>query len=79
MASWSLIGQIDQGLSRYYKNRGRKDYFQIKDDNPSGKFQNWCDDNGYDSDTVKDEFNGKVDDCEMMYDISIHYHHCTQC
>mmetsp|Transcript_43958 Transcript_43958/g.39186 ORF Transcript_43958/g.39186 Transcript_43958/m.39186 type:complete len:336 (-) Transcript_43958:47-1054(-) len=43
------INKIDDGLSEYYEAMGRDDYYD-EDDDGKGKFDAWCDDNGFEED-----------------------------
>ncbi len=50
---------IEEELSKYYQLKGIE-YF---DDFGKGKFRNWCDDNGYDTDEIAEELNLNAFDC----------------
>ena len=56
--------QIDLGLSRYYK-RYQVEYYEDKDDDQSGKFMKWCNDNGYDTDGIRDELENEPSECAL--------------
>ena len=43
--------QIDQGLENYYNQKG----VRYLNDKGIGKFAEWADENGYDSDTIKED------------------------
>ena len=59
------IKQIDLGLSRYY-NRHQVEYYKDKEDDQSGKFTNWCNDNGYDTDGIRDELENEPSECVLI-------------
>eukprot|EP01084_Bolivina_argentea_P314184 544177_1 len=59
----SKVQQIDKALGRYYKNLGVDNYFN---EDGIGKFQAWCDDNGFDDEGVNDEFNENPSDCTII-------------
>eukprot|EP01084_Bolivina_argentea_P084419 152672_1 len=48
----SLINKIDQALDEYYKQLKRNDY---RNDDGIGKFHQYVEDNGFDSDAIKEE------------------------
>eukprot|EP00484_Ammonia_sp_Unknown_P026676 CAMPEP_0197034580 /NCGR_PEP_ID=MMETSP1384-20130603/12653_1 /TAXON_ID=29189 /ORGANISM="Ammonia sp." /LENGTH=677 /DNA_ID=CAMNT_0042464529 /DNA_START=26 /DNA_END=2059 /DNA_ORIENTATION=+ len=59
----SLIKQIDHCLTNYYNHMG----VPYLDDDGNGKFKRWTEENGYDSDLIKEELNtGKPDDSTMV-------------
>eukprot|EP01084_Bolivina_argentea_P147507 258062_1 len=58
--SQTKIQQIDQGLSRYYKLHNINDYFN---NDERGKFEEFCDENGFDDNDVKEELDQDIDDC----------------
>eukprot|EP01083_Nonionella_stella_P216616 778443_1 len=61
MAELSLIRQIDVCLGRYYHKLGVKTYFvQSK-----GKFQIWCDENGFEDGDVSTALLDDPNDCTM--------------
>eukprot|EP01084_Bolivina_argentea_P281256 481197_1 len=56
------IKQTDQGMSRYYMQRGRNDYF----DDGKGKFEEYCEANGFDDEDVADELAAGAQECMLV-------------
>lgn len=56
-----LTQQIDQGLASYYELNNVEYY-----NDGTGKFGQWCQDNGYDSDMLYDELNQDASDCALV-------------
>ena len=54
--------QVDKGLERYYGHKNT-DYL---DDEGVGKFAQWCEENGYDTDTIAEEFNYPPEDTSIV-------------
>eukprot|EP01084_Bolivina_argentea_P131944 232843_1 len=54
--------QIDIGLSKYYKDK-EIEYF---DNDGIGKFMEWCDVNGYDTEAIEDELEQEPIDCALV-------------
>eukprot|EP01084_Bolivina_argentea_P185434 319771_1 len=57
-----VVTRIDKLLGSYYKSMGINDYFDVNGD---GKFMIWCNDEGYDDDSLKDDLGTgcTVEDC----------------
>ena len=55
------IERIDKNMSLYYKELGAE--YAI-DEETGGLFQSFCDDNGFDADTILDEFQKDAQDLE---------------
>eukprot|EP01084_Bolivina_argentea_P105331 188602_1 len=62
----STIKKIDSKLAEYYRQHSAT-YFDI---NKAGKFQTWCDDNGYDDVLLNDELCATFDEA-MCYEFDI--------
>eukprot|EP01083_Nonionella_stella_P303936 1054000_1 len=61
----SLIARIDDGLSDYYQKQ-QIDYFVEGGRNYIGKFMKFCEENGFDDDTVKNEKDSSVEECLLL-------------
>eukprot|EP01084_Bolivina_argentea_P266244 451528_1 len=59
----SAIEKTDAGLSVYYEQMGRNDYFNS---DKNGKFAVWCEENGYDDEEIIDEMEVK-DATEFLF------------
>eukprot|EP01083_Nonionella_stella_P112971 332844_1 len=57
----ALVSTIDARLEQYYTAKGRKDY---KNDNGTGKFYQWADENGWDDDDIEEDLNENYDNPE---------------
>eukprot|EP00486_Rosalina_sp_Unknown_P006726 CAMPEP_0201572136 /NCGR_PEP_ID=MMETSP0190_2-20130828/15242_1 /ASSEMBLY_ACC=CAM_ASM_000263 /TAXON_ID=37353 /ORGANISM="Rosalina sp." /LENGTH=552 /DNA_ID=CAMNT_0047997527 /DNA_START=28 /DNA_END=1686 /DNA_ORIENTATION=- len=62
MSSESKIDLADQALSRYYKQCNCQ-YF---DDDGHGKFKQWVDDNGFDTDGIEEEFVEQPEESQLI-------------
>eukprot|EP00486_Rosalina_sp_Unknown_P005103 CAMPEP_0201570448 /NCGR_PEP_ID=MMETSP0190_2-20130828/12727_1 /ASSEMBLY_ACC=CAM_ASM_000263 /TAXON_ID=37353 /ORGANISM="Rosalina sp." /LENGTH=564 /DNA_ID=CAMNT_0047994011 /DNA_START=35 /DNA_END=1726 /DNA_ORIENTATION=+ len=51
----------DEALARYYKQHNRP----YLDNDGNGKFQNWVEDNGFDTDGIEEEFNVDADESTL--------------
>ncbi len=49
-------------LFRYYKSKGDNTYF---DKHGNGKFLNFCQVNGFDNNSIKDEMESAADECKL--------------
>eukprot|EP01084_Bolivina_argentea_P204430 349122_1 len=58
-----LIKSLDVAIGRYYKSKGNNEYFD-KDGN--GKFYNFCQANGFDHNSIKDEIESTPDECMLV-------------
>eukprot|EP01083_Nonionella_stella_P200576 734388_1 len=61
----SLIARIDDGLSDYYQKQ-QMNYFVEGGRNYIGKFMKFCEENGFDDDTVKNEMDSSVEECLLL-------------
>eukprot|EP01084_Bolivina_argentea_P072964 132432_1 len=60
----SLIERIDKALHLYYKHYQRSDY--ISSENNNGKFQIFCEENGFEDDDVETELQALPDECMLV-------------
>merc|ERR1719361_2488849 len=51
--------QVNDGLERYYRHKG----VNYKDEDGEGKFEKWCEENGYDTDMIQEELDAGYDEC----------------
>eukprot|EP01084_Bolivina_argentea_P011535 21555_1 len=58
-----LSKKIDEALGLYYEFRNQEGYF---DENGMGKFQEWTEDNGYDTAMIEEELGGDAADCTLL-------------
>ncbi|MEM7184724.1 MAG: hypothetical protein AAF518_27765, partial [Spirochaetota bacterium] len=61
--SGGLIHKMDTALNSYYQSQGKDDYLN---DNNKGKFESFCDEEGFDSEGVRDELNAGSNDCLLV-------------
>ncbi|MEM7361876.1 MAG: hypothetical protein AAF335_02585, partial [Bacteroidota bacterium] len=55
--------KIDYGLNIYYQLQGIYDYF---DGDGQGKFSKWCEENGYEDETIIEELDEDIEDCAIL-------------
>eukprot|EP01084_Bolivina_argentea_P214191 363677_1 len=67
----NVIQFIDEGIAMYYQHVGSSDYFDI---DGIGKFQRFCDDNGYDSDNIDEELDNAQDSMLVEFDDNFPLH-----
>ncbi|MEM7362332.1 MAG: hypothetical protein AAF335_04990, partial [Bacteroidota bacterium] len=75
-ASKNIKNKIDHGLDNHYRSQGRYDYFSVRKSQRGkprplssekiGKFSEFCEDDGFDSDTIEEELLEKVEDCGFL-------------
>ncbi|MEM7362193.1 MAG: hypothetical protein AAF335_04250 [Bacteroidota bacterium] len=62
-ATQRIQDKIDHGLNIYYQSKEIYDYF---DDNGKGKFSKFCQEDGFDTETIEEEFKGNIEDCSLL-------------